>query len=262
MVPDGSTMRERRVVILLHVGPGMDHSHFKVDAFDSLRDDAQIVYLDHRGQGRSDRGNADDWNLDRWADDVVELCDVLGISKPVVVGTSFGGFVAQRYLARYPRHAGGAVLAGTCPRLNLEVVGNAFARLGGDQAGATARRFLSGDTSAAEDFDALCLPLYDTLPIDGEVLARIEMNPDVLAHFLHEWNTMDLRDGLDEVACPVAVVAAGRDPIAPPEAVAELVEALPTSLTDYRFEPDAGHFEVCGQPTANAARAVIAQAAS
>jgi pimeloyl-ACP methyl ester carboxylesterase len=262
LVPEGPTMRERHSVVLLHGGPGMDHSMFKVSAFESLRADAQLVYLDHRGQGRSDRGHASDWNLDQWADDVVELCDVLGISKPVVVGTSFGGAVAQRYLARHPRHAGAAVLAGTSPRLDLEVVGNAFARLGGEQAGATARRFLSGDAAAADDFNTLCMPLYATQPLDLEALGRIEMNPDVLAHFMHEWNTMDLRDGLDEVACPVAVLAGGRDPIAPPEAVTELAEALPTSTTDYRVEPDAGHFEICADSTANATRALITRSAS
>ncbi|MGI9645853.1 MAG: alpha/beta fold hydrolase, partial [Ilumatobacteraceae bacterium] len=136
---------------------------------------------------------------------------MFGVSKPVVVGTSFGGSVAQRYLARHPHHAGAAVLSGTSPRLDLEIIGASFARLGGEEAGVTARRFLSGDASVAEEFNALCLPLYSTRPLDPEVLGRIEMRPDVLAHFMDEWNTMDLRDGLDHVACPVTALAGGRD---------------------------------------------------
>ena len=34
---------------------------------------AQVVYYDHRGNGRSDPGDPNEWNLDVWADDVVTL---------------------------------------------------------------------------------------------------------------------------------------------------------------------------------------------
>lgn len=262
VVPDDVTMIERHTVLLLHGDPGMDHSMFKTDSFGGLRDVAQVVYFDHRGQGRSDRGRPAEWNLDRWADDIVELCEVLGISKPVVVGTSFGGPVAQRYLARHPHHAGAAVLAGTSPRLDLEIIGESFARLGGEAAGVIAQQFLSGDASVADDVNALCLPLYSTRLLDLDMLGRIEMQPDVLVHFMDEWNAMDLRDGLGHVACPVTVLAGGRDPIAPPKAVAELVDALPTSLADDRVEPNAGHFEICADSTANAIHQLIAAMAN
>lgn len=257
LVPTGPTMRERPTVVLLHGGPGMDHSTFKTASYQGLRDVAQVLYLDHRGQGRSDRGRPAEWNLDQWADDVVAVCDVLGVSRPIVVGTSFGGAVAQRYLARHPHHASAAVLAGTAPRLDLAVIGDSFARLGGSEAGVVAQRFLSGDASAADDFNATCMPLYSTGPLDFEMLGRIEMNPDVLPHFLNEWNAMDLRVGLDQVDCPVVVLAGGKDPIAPPDAVGELVDALPPTLREYRVEPDAGHFEICADVAANAAHQLI-----
>jgi pimeloyl-ACP methyl ester carboxylesterase len=55
LVPDGSTMRERPVLIMLHVGPGFDHTSFKQPLFRRLTEKAQVVYYDHRGNGRSDR---------------------------------------------------------------------------------------------------------------------------------------------------------------------------------------------------------------
>lgn len=82
LVPDGATMRERPTVILLRGGPGMDHSSFKPQ-WSALTDIAQVVYYDHRGQGRSDRSTPDAWNLAQWAADLVALCDALGIVAPI-----------------------------------------------------------------------------------------------------------------------------------------------------------------------------------
>ena len=93
LVPDGPTMRERPTVVVLHGGPGFDHTGLKPD-FGALTDVAQVVYYDHRGHGRSDRSGPDRWNLDQWADDLVALCDALGIEHPVVCGVSFGAIVA------------------------------------------------------------------------------------------------------------------------------------------------------------------------
>ena len=55
LVPDGPVMREKPTVLLLHGGPGFDHSIFK-PAYSALADVAQVIYLDHRGNGRSDAG--------------------------------------------------------------------------------------------------------------------------------------------------------------------------------------------------------------
>ena len=41
LVPDGPAMRQRPTLVLLHGGPGGDHSTFK-PAFDGLRDVAQL----------------------------------------------------------------------------------------------------------------------------------------------------------------------------------------------------------------------------
>jgi pimeloyl-ACP methyl ester carboxylesterase len=75
LVPDGGSMREKPTVVLLHGGPGFDHSNFKPE-YSQLSEVAQLVYLDHRGNGRSDRGDPSTWNLDTWADDVRAFCDV------------------------------------------------------------------------------------------------------------------------------------------------------------------------------------------
>ena len=56
LVPDGTTMRVRPTLLLLHGGPGSyDHSYLK-PWFGVLTDVAQVVYLDLRDHGRSARG--------------------------------------------------------------------------------------------------------------------------------------------------------------------------------------------------------------
>jgi pimeloyl-ACP methyl ester carboxylesterase len=68
------------------------------------------------------------------------LCDELGIEHPIVLGASFGGFVAQRYIARHPEHPAKVILACTATRLDLDVIEAAFTRFGSEAAGATARK--------------------------------------------------------------------------------------------------------------------------
>ena len=111
-VPDGPVMREKPTLLLLHGGPGADHSTFR-PAYSAVADIAQIVYLDHRGNGRSGDGPREAWNLQQWGDDVAAFCDALGIVDPIVAGVSFGGMVALAYATRHPAHPSKLVLIST-----------------------------------------------------------------------------------------------------------------------------------------------------
>ena len=108
LVPDGSEMRQRPTVVLVHGGPGVyDHSYFKPD-FARLAEHAQVVYLDLRGHGRSDWGDAAAWSFEACADDVRAFCDTVGIARPIVFGHSMGGPIVLLYGARHPRACGRA----------------------------------------------------------------------------------------------------------------------------------------------------------
>lgn len=84
LVPDGPRMREKPTLLLLHGGPGFDHSIYK-PAFSAVADLAQVIYLDHRGCGRSSGDDTETWNLAQWGDDVRGFCDALGIKRPIVL---------------------------------------------------------------------------------------------------------------------------------------------------------------------------------
>ncbi|MBL8306213.1 MAG: alpha/beta fold hydrolase [Rubrivivax sp.] len=242
LVPDGPRMREKPTLVLLHGGPGYDHSGFK-PIFSRLADVAQIVYVDHRGHGRSDRRPPEEWTLDTFADDVVRLCDALGIAKPIVLGQSFGGFVAQRYLARHPAHPARVVLSSTSHHLGLERKVAAFTRLGGPEAGAAARTFWAAPSAATwAPYKQLCHPLYNTTPADPQARARTVFNEDILfASANGEQQTMQLLPGLAKVQCPVLVMAGAQDPVTPLEDAQEIAAAIPAPWGRLAVFDGAGH---------------------
>src|SRR3989441_10567538 len=114
LVPEGPTMREKPTILLLHGGPGFDHSIYK-PAFSALADVAQVIFLDHRGNGRSDPGSEETWTLTQWSDDAREFCEVLGIARPIACGAAFGGTVALAYATRPPEPPARVIPASTQP---------------------------------------------------------------------------------------------------------------------------------------------------
>jgi len=57
-------------------------------------------------------------HLAQWATTVKGFCDALGIEKPIVLGGSFGGFVAQSYATRHPEHPA-KLISGTPRRSSM-----------------------------------------------------------------------------------------------------------------------------------------------
>jgi pimeloyl-ACP methyl ester carboxylesterase len=170
LVPDGPAMREKPTLLLLHGGPGSDHSIYR-PAYSALADIAQVIYLDHRGNGRSEDGPRESWNLAQWGDDVRAFCDVLGIANPIVLGASFGGMVALAYATRHPAHPSKLVLISTTAAgstyLDRRVA--LFERFGGPEVGALARhRFLEvqgqPDQASLDAWQRLAIPLYTRIP--------------------------------------------------------------------------------------------------
>jgi pimeloyl-ACP methyl ester carboxylesterase len=240
--PGDGEMVPKPTLIFLHGGPGSDHSGFR-PYVDRFADTHQVVLVDHRGNGRSDgRDDPSSWNLDTWADDVVRLCDALGVERPVVVGLSFGGFVAIRYGARHPDHPAGLVLASTKARPRPEESAARFRALGGERAEATFRRvYCDGDLSTEAWFDYLTtnMPLYNTTP---QPKNRAVMNLELLVGFTGgEYVDMDLRDDVARLAVPTLVLGGREDPMTPPSCSEEIAALLAPGLGRLALLDGAGH---------------------
>jgi proline iminopeptidase len=253
LVPDGPTMRTRPTVLLLHGGPGFDHSTFK-DQMDPLAEDAQLIYYDHRGQGRSDRGSPADWTLDQWADDIVDLCDVLGLEDPIVYGLSFGGMVALQYAIRHPQHASRVILDSTTARFEPDLMLPVFERLGGTQARDVAERFWADATAEGMlEYLEVCMPLYARRqrPDHKDRMARqLEVSNFELfeAFAAGEERSYDLVDRLGEVQRPVLLLAGEDDPVCPATGAELIAEGIGADLCTFVRFDDCGHGVTRDQP--------------
>jgi pimeloyl-ACP methyl ester carboxylesterase len=244
--PDGPVMREKPTLLMLHGGPGSDHSIYR-PAYSALSDIAQIIYLDHRGNGRSEDGPRDSWNLAQWGDDVRAFCEALGIVDPIVLGASFGGMVALAYATRHPEHPAKLVListeavGGSYPERRVEL----FERFGGAEVGALARRrFLEirghPDQASLDAWRRLAIPLYTRVPRNPDAARRAVNRAEVLLWFSRpggESGSFNMLEDLHRIRCPTLVLGGQDDPVHPIESQADIAAALPAHLVQFeRFE--------------------------
>ena len=100
-------------LLLLHGGPGADHSDF-LPALRPLARRCRLVLIDERGSGRSERlEDPKGYTLNHMVQDVECVRRHLKLPQLVVLGHSFGGILAQAYATRHPDRILGLVLAGT-----------------------------------------------------------------------------------------------------------------------------------------------------
>jgi proline iminopeptidase len=250
---DLTQMREKPTFIVLHGGPGFDHSGLR-PGFDQFSDIAQVIYLDHRGNGRSVPSDPAHWTLKRWGDDIFEFCHALGIEKPVVLGQSFGGMVAQAYATQHPGHAKALILSSTAARMDLDASVTLLGQRGGAEARKVAERFWTvGDDEAFGAYLRVCMPLYNTTTAaDGaNARARAITRSEVFRHFSlpgREITRMDFRDALHRVTCPVLILSGTEDPITPPHLADEIFDRLQPGIGTRRCYENCGHGPFRDQP--------------
>jgi len=252
LAPDGKTMRQKPTVIMVHGGPGADHTVAK-PFFSALTDIAQVIYYDHRGNGRSDPGDQTQWNLAQWGDDLKGLCDALGLERPIVIGTSFGGFVTLSYATRHPGHAAGLVLISTAAKFDFDSVYAAFDRLGGPAIRDIAKAYWENPTAAGRAlYGDRCVPFYTrNTSASTDWMSRILWRNETALWFngpYNEHGRMDFRADLGKIACPTLVLAGEDDPITPPEFSDAIAAGLHPDLLTYLKFPDCGHGVVDDRP--------------
>jgi proline iminopeptidase len=107
------TMGRGFPLIVLHGGPGSSHEDF-LPYLLPLADQHELVFIDERGSGRSQRlSDVKHYTLDAMACDVDAVRRALRFDTTDVMGHSFGGILAQAYAVHYPSHVRRLILAGT-----------------------------------------------------------------------------------------------------------------------------------------------------
>lgn len=226
LVPDGPVMRERPVAMVIHGGPGGDHSGFK-PSMSPLSARMQLVYFDHRGQGRSDRGDPATYTLDENVEDMEALRRYLGLGPIVSIGTSYGGMVAMAHAARYPDAVSRLVLVVTAAHGGFIPRAQAIVRERGTaEQQAVCETLWAGAFSSVEHMQryyAVMGPMYAhrydaAAAADGR--GRTIHSPEALNRafgprgFLRAF---DLRSELSRVVAPTLILAGRHDWICPVE---------------------------------------------
>ncbi len=90
-------------VLFLHGGPGYNSYSFEETIGAKLEPHMQIVYLDERGSGRSERPASGDYRMASLVEDIEALRRSFNVPQLTLMGHSFGGTIALEYAAKYPQ---------------------------------------------------------------------------------------------------------------------------------------------------------------
>jgi proline-specific peptidase len=247
-LPDGYNINVEEVgsgfpLIVLHGGPGLDHSMFR-PYIDSLGDEFRLLYVDERGQGRSERVDPTTLSLEVFAHDVDLLAEALELDGFALLGHSFGAIIAT-YHATEPGTAAAYVISGggdasealdADVEASLEALGNG-------------RETIAASWEAektVETDEQLKQLLRDQMPFHfhGEpppgYAEETVGSPEVLRYFANiGYGAFDYRPKLSSVRKPTLIVVGEHDRTTTPRAARVLHEGIPNS--ELVVIPDAGH---------------------
>jgi len=201
-------------------------------SLDFLGQSFHTVAPNLRGHGRLGQG-ASPFNIEASADDLAELIGALALDKPIVVGYSMGGAVAQVLARRHPKLLGGIVLCATASsfarhmelrpavRVVSRITAAASRRYPGAAGGLLQWQIARHDRSAGSRGQS---------PVDNSMKwALAERSESDLATFIEAGaalNAYDSSSWLPDLEVPAAVIITSRDRTVAPwrqEALAALI---------------------------------------
>ncbi len=102
-------------ILVMHGGLGLDHTYLR-PYLDALAAAHRVIYYDHRGNGRSSPiQDSEQMTHAKWIRDADQLRARLGLNKVIVLGHSYGGYLAQEYALAYPDRIAALILCSTAP---------------------------------------------------------------------------------------------------------------------------------------------------
>ena len=101
-------------ILCLHGGMGIDSAYLDVPALTLLANRRyRVIIFDQRGHGQSDPSNDSDYTHKQWIEDARGLAEHLNLNRFVLLGQSYGGFLALGFALRWPEMLSHLVLIGT-----------------------------------------------------------------------------------------------------------------------------------------------------
>lgn len=237
--------------LVMHGGLGLDHTYLR-PALDRLAPRLRVVYYDHRSNGRSGRPPLETLTMEQLADDAVGLAEHLGADRAIVVGHSYGGFIAQETALRHPDRVAGLVLLNTTPG-KLGATEDPADPQGDppppEQAALMARPVGTEDELAALMSDLAPFYLHR---LDADVLRALmrEMifTPDTMVRAFQVLSSWSSVERLPKIACPTLVIGGRHDTFTSAPQSQRIALRVP-GATLHIFE-QSGHFPWLEEPEA------------
>lgn len=107
-------------LVLINGGPGGTHHYFH-PWFSKAKKYARVIYYDQRGCGLSDfEPGEEGYSVHQAVEDLDAIREALDIDKWVVLGYSYGGFLAQFYTVNHPENVAALILLGASPGMRAD----------------------------------------------------------------------------------------------------------------------------------------------
>lgn len=203
-----------------------------------LNNQFHTIHYDQRGLGQTSKPS-EQWSMADYADDAAGLLDLFGIEQAHVVGTSFGGMVAQHLALRHPERVARLVLAcsasGGAGGASADLL--ALAKLPADEAARTRLNLMDSRWTDLQDVPESLQAMFATraerrASLDDDALRGAHMQ--LVARADH-----DTWDDLHRITHETLIIGGTFDQQAPPENLRNLDERLPNSTLKFF---DGGHF--------------------
>ena len=238
--------------LVMHGGLGCDHTYMH-PWLDALGDTFELIYYDHRGNGRSGRPPVETLTFEQFAADADALRAHLGFERVAVMGSSYGGFIAQEYAIRYPDRVAVLMPMSTAPVFDYkdEVLENARRKQAtSEMIHALETLEPQTDQDMAEMMD-LIGPLY-YFRYDAD-LAKRNMGSTIYSasatrrgfEILEGWDT---RERLSGLRMPTLVLCGRDDYITPPNKSEMIRDCVPGA--ELVIFEESGHMPFLEEPEA------------
>jgi len=254
-LPDGYNINVEQVgsgppLIVLHGGPGLDHSMFR-PYLDSLGDEFRLLYVDERGQGRSERVDPTTLSLEVFARDVDLLAEALELDGFALLGHSFGAIIATYHATELGTAVAYVISGGGDASDALDVDVETSLDALGDRRERIAASWEAEKTVETEA--QLKQLLRDQMPFHfhGDpppgYAEQTVGSPEVLRYFANiGYGAFDYRPKLSSVRKPTLILVGEYDRTTTPRAARVLHEGIPNS--ELVVISDVGHMSFVERP--------------
>ena len=218
---------------------------------DSLADEFRLLYVDERGQGRSDRVDPATLNLSVWARDVDLLADALELERFALLGHSFGAIIATTHAIGRGTATGYVISGGGDSSAALDADVSASLEALGEDGVAIAKSWEDEKTVQTEaEFAALMatqMPFHFAGAAPPDFGAETLYAPEVLRHAANMgYGDFEYPPQLDRVSKPTLVIVGERDRTTTPRAARVLHDGIRGS--ELVVIPDVGHMSYVEAP--------------